>query len=233
MDYHVFKSAINGCLSPYIGGSQRPVFFDIAREYPELDLVTQSYPEIRREFEGLLDSDPHLPAYHEIDKGETEISATTAEKWNVCMLEVLGHRLESNCERFPETCRAIDQVSNRIQAFFSILDPGKSVPMHEGPYYGYLRYHLGLRVPNDSAPRIEVNGQPYTWKEGEAVLFDDSWPHEVINNSKEMRAVLIIDVARPMPYLPTMLNRATQMVARHTYGKSVAEKARQFSRRAA
>jgi aspartyl/asparaginyl beta-hydroxylase (cupin superfamily) len=31
-----------------------------------------------------------------------------------------------------------------VQAFFSILDPGKSVPENEGPYLGYLRYNLGL-----------------------------------------------------------------------------------------
>jgi aspartyl/asparaginyl beta-hydroxylase (cupin superfamily) len=34
-----------------------------------------------------------------------------------------------------------------FQAFFSILDGGKSIPRHAAPYRGYLRYHLGLKVP--------------------------------------------------------------------------------------
>ncbi len=233
MDYHIFKSMVNGCFAPYIGGKRRPVFFNVAQTYPSLDCVTRAYPAIRAEFDSLLATDPCLPEYHDIDKGEREISDTTPSKWNVCMLELLGHRLETNRALFPRTCGALDQVPNLIQAFFSVLEPGKSVPEHEGPYYGYLRYHLGLRVPRENPPKIVVNGLSYTWREGEAVLFDDSWPHEVINHSAEMRAVLIVDVARPMPYLPTLVNRATQLVARHTYGKSVAEKARQFSAKAA
>ena len=44
------------------------------------------------------------------------------------------------------------------------------------------------------------------WKEGEAVMFDDSWPHEVINRSREPRAVLIVDVPRPLPALPKLVN---------------------------
>ena len=67
-----------------------------------------------------------------------------------------------------------------------------------------------------------MNNQPYTWKTGEAVMFDDSWPHEVVNQSDDYRAVLIIDVLRPLPFASNMLNRfATNVIAKHTYGRSV------------
>ena len=114
------------------------------------------------------------------------ISATTPKRWNVFLLEIMGHRPAQNRASCPETCRAIEQVPNMIQAFFSILEPGKSVPEHEGPYLGYLRYHLGVRVPVRNPPKLVVNGQDYVWKEGEAVLFDDSWPHSVVNHSEEL-----------------------------------------------
>jgi aspartate beta-hydroxylase/beta-hydroxylase len=125
----------------------------------------------------------------------------------------------------PQTARLLDGIPNLVQAFFSVLDPGKSIPLHEGPYYGYLRYHLALRVPKADPPCIIVNAQKHVWKEGEAVLFDDSWPHEVVNHSAERRIVLIVDVMRRLPWLPHLLNRfVTDTIGRMTYGKKVAER---------
>ena len=71
-----------------------------------------------------------------------------------------------------------------------------------------------------------LNNQPYQWQEGQAVLFDDSWPHEVKNNSDDFRAVLIIDILRPMPFLPHMINKfTTNVIARFTYGRKVIKRA--------
>jgi aspartate beta-hydroxylase len=230
VDYHVFKSVLNWYLARHVGGEQRPVFFDIPTTYPALAAVTQSYPVIHAEFERLLVEWEALPLYHDIDAGEAKISNTTAKKWSVFLLEILGHRPAVNRACCPETCRALDRVGGLIQAFFSILDPGKSIPEHEGPYLGYLRYHLGLRVPVHNPPKLVVKGQDYFWKAGEAVLFDDSWPHSVANPSAEMRAVLVVDVRRPMPLLPGLLNRfITDVVARHTYGRTVVRKAEAFA----
>ena len=147
------------------------------------------------------------------------------------MLEVLGHKVEQNRARCPETCKVLERIPNLVQAFFSILDPGKSVPEHEGPYMGYLRYHLGVRVPAVNPPKIVVNKQDYVWKEGEGVLFDDSWPHAVVNTSNEMRAVLIVDVRRPMPLSADVVNSfIMNVVGKRAYGHAVARKADQFSR---
>src|SRR5262249_24351091 len=82
------------------------------------------------------------------------------------------------------------------------------VPLHEGPYLGYLRYHLGLVIPDDDAPVLRVGGQTYVWKAGEAVLFDDTWPHGVENRSRQLRAVLVGDGLRPMPRVASLVNRA-------------------------
>jgi aspartate beta-hydroxylase/beta-hydroxylase len=230
MDYHVFKSALNWYLGKHIGRDHRPVFFDIDKTYPSLNAVTHAYRVIRAEFERLFADWHSLPLYHEIDPGEAKISQTTVKKWSVFLLEILGHRLEANRACCPETCRVLDRVPNLIQAFFSILEPGKSIPQHEGPYLGYLRYHLALWVPAHNPPRLIVKSQPYIWTAGEAVLFDDSWPHSVENSSSETRAVLVVDVRRPMPALPSLVNRfVTNVVGRHTYGQKVARKAEEFA----
>jgi aspartate beta-hydroxylase len=229
LDYHVFKSAANAYFDRYTGGDERPTFFDVAKVSPELAAVTAAFPTVKAEFDKLPISPDQLPEYHDVDPGERAISNTTPKRWNVYMLEILGHRLEGNRSLCPQTCQLLDRVPNLIQAFFSILEPGKSIPEHEGPYRGYLRYHLGLRVPTDNPPKLIVNGQTYVWKTGEAVMFDDSWPHSVVNASSETRAVLIVDIRRPLPFAPDLFNRfITDVAARHTYGRSVARKTQEF-----
>jgi aspartyl/asparaginyl beta-hydroxylase (cupin superfamily) len=229
LDYHIFKGLINGYLSLYTGGKRRPVFFDIDHTYPELNEITRNCATIRAEFDRVLQTQ-NLPEYHDVDPGEKEISRTTANKWSVFMLDILGHKPEANRSLCPQTARILDGIPNLVQAFFSVLAPGKSIPLHEGPFYGYLRYHLALRVPRDNPPCIIVNSHKHVWKEGEAVLFDDSWPHEVVNHSQEQRVVLIVDVMRRMPYLPSLVNRfMTRVIARNTYGKKVAQRVEKFA----
>jgi aspartyl/asparaginyl beta-hydroxylase (cupin superfamily) len=232
MDYHPFKARVNAYLLKYAGGEQRPAYYDIDAVCPALNAVTQGFPQIRRECEALLDRRASMPAYHEVDPGQTKISATIdADKhWRVFMLYMLGYRPEANRALCPETCRILDGIPTLVQAFFSILDPGKNIPLHEGPYLGYLRYHLGLRVPANNPPRILVNGQPHVWQEGKAVMFDDSHPHQVINNSDSLRVVLIIDVERPLPFIPALVNKAVIYgLARPTYFRGVLRRVRKSS----
>ena len=231
VDYHIFKSAVNGYLGLHMDRRNRPTFFNISETFPALDAVTKAYPVIREEFDRVVAEGLSLPQYHEVDSGERAISNTTPNRWNVFILECLGYQVGPNVARCPETMKALAGVPDMVQAFFSILDPGKSVPEHEGPYLGYLRYHLGLRVPKNNPPKIVVNGQDYVWKEGEGVLFDDSWPHKVVNDSKELRAVLIVDVRRPLPATANVVNKfVTDVVGRRFYGRPVARKAEAFAR---
>jgi len=52
----------------------------------------------------------------------------------------------------------------------------------------------------------------------------------VVNNSTEPRAVLIVDVRRPLPLVADLFNRFLVNVVGHlTYGRSVARKAEQFA----
>jgi aspartate beta-hydroxylase len=230
MDYHAAKRAVNRFLLRYAGRDQRPVYFDIDAICPELRELERAYPRIRAELDVLQQQQVDMPQYHDINKPATEISASTAGKWKVFMLELLGHRPERNRARCPDTCAALERVPGVLQAFFSVLEPGKSVPLHDGPYVGYLRYHLGVKVPKDAPPSIRVAGREYVWKEGEGVMFDDSWPHEVINHSREARVVLIVDVPRPLPLLPRLVNNAVLYgLAAPSYAKKVIGKADAYS----
>ena len=214
----------------FTGGAKRPAFFDIDATYPSLRAVDAAYPDIRAEFETLLPQQDHMPRYHDIDTNLIHSSGRfyRDKRWNVFMLFCYGSLPQANRELCPKTCAVLDKIPFLNQAFFSILDPGKSIPAHTGPTQAYIRYHLGLKVPETNPPRIRVRDEWYTWKEGESVLFDDSLEHQIYNESDSVRAVLIIDVMRPFPQPIFAVNRVMRKLGEWFYGPSLVQKADAF-----
>jgi aspartyl/asparaginyl beta-hydroxylase (cupin superfamily) len=181
-------------------GERRPAFHDIDKVRPELRSLDRNYAVIRDEMEAVLSHRDRIPRYHEISRRETYISGTVDpdRDWRVFMLITPVGTPRSNQLECPRTMELLRQVPGVVQAFFSILDPGKSIPAHCGSYHGYLRYHLALRVPAGNPPAMRVKDKMHTWREGESIVFDDSWEHEVYNESEGIRVVLILDFFRPM-----------------------------------
>ena len=101
------------------------------------------------------------------------------------------------CPRTTELLRGIPNVS---AAMFATLPPGGVLNPHKDPYAGSMRYHLGLVTPNDDACWIEVDGQPYSWRDGEGVIFDETFIHKAENRTDVERLILFCDVARPMRF---------------------------------
>lgn len=216
--------AINAFFDLYTGGKRRPVFFDTQQTCPELLEMDKHYHVIREELGSILPRKKNIPRYHEIDGDQYQISATVDKEkdWKVFMLYAMGEKPKSNRELCPQTSALLDKVLPHLfQAFFSILDAGKSIPDHCGPYRGYLRYHLGIKVPDKNPPKIRIKDQFYTWEEGKSVLFDDSWSHEVYNESDDIRVVLVVDILRPMPFWPHCLNVIVTFVLRYLYAQRI------------
>src|ERR1700677_1397692 len=206
---------INPLFDLYTGGSRRPVFYEIDQVAPALRAVDDAFEIIRAELDAILGAYDRLPPYHSIDTDVIHSSGRTQrdKRWSIFMLACFGKIPAAAPVLAPKTLTLVQQVPGFYQAMFSILEPGKNVRAHVGPSRAYLRYHLGLYVPTDRPPRIRVKDQYYTWKEGESVLFDDSWNHEVINDSDQMRAVLIIDLARPMPFPLAIIEKGMKAAA--------------------
>src|SRR4029450_1658959 len=76
--------------------------------------------------------------------------------------------------------------------------PRSHLVRHRDPFAGSLRYHLGLKTPNADTCRIFVDGQPYFWRDGEGVLFDETYIHRAENRTDEARIILFCDVERPL-----------------------------------
>lgn len=212
---------INAFFDVFTGGDKRPAFFDIDTVRPDLRRFDRHFAEIRRELDAVLAEREGIPQYHELDPLQRSISAVSNpdKRWQVYLFDCMGRRVERHCRSCPVTTRLVDETPDLFQAFFSILEGGKSIPAHSGIYRGYLRYHLALKVPSERPPRIRVKDTEHQWREGESILFDDSWEHEVHNEASDLRVVLIIDVLRPMPRLATSLNRLVRTWMRFHYGR--------------
>jgi aspartyl/asparaginyl beta-hydroxylase (cupin superfamily) len=227
--------AMNRLFFRAAGGLGRPAFYDIDRTYPALRQLDAAFPAIKHELLAVLRAEPALPQYFELDRRQRHIStAQNPDKsWRVFLLYAMGEKPSTNRRQCPRTAEALDRIPGLFQAFFSILDPGKSIPAHRGSFLGYLRYHLALLVPTDCPPHIRVKDQMHTWREGESVLFDDSWEHEVTNHSAFKRVVLIVDVLRPLPWGLHALNVVFAWLARAFYARRMVRRMKEFDADAA
>jgi hypothetical protein len=226
VSFYKSTGLINPLFDLYTGGSRRPVFHDIDRLAPELRAVDNGFEIIRTELDAVIAAYDRLPPYHSIDTDVIHSSGRTQrdKRWSIFMLACFGKIPAAAPALAPKTVALVQQIPGLYQAMFSILEPGKSVRAHVGPSRAYLRYHLGLYVPTNRPPRIRVKDQSYTWKERESVLFDDSWDHEVINNSDQMRAILIIDLARPVPFPLNIIGKGMKAAASFHYAPRVVGK---------
>ena len=215
---------LNAFFDRYTGGRNRPAFFDIDSTFPALNHITKHQAIIKEELAAILRAKPSIPRYHDIDFIQFSISGRLDKDkdWKILMLYAMGERPAANRSLCPGTCALLDEIPDLFQAFFSILDAGKSIPPHTGPYRGYLRYHLALKVPRRNPPSLRVKDQWYVWQEGKAILFDDTHCHEVVNRADDDRVVLVIDVLRPMPAVARLVNRLiAQGAAKYVYAKGV------------
>lgn len=119
--------------------------------------------------------------------------------WTIYPLKSYNQSIDEMQKIFPYTSKLINDCTDITTAFFSILKPHKHIPPHKGPTKSILRYHLTLKTPKDNKNcYIIVGGEKYHWVEGEGILFDETFLHEVYNDTDEERVVLFIDVKRPM-----------------------------------
>ena len=78
--------------------------------------------------------------------------------------------------------------------FISGLSKKSKIFAHCGSTSLRKRYHLGIKIPDGQKCRIRVGEDWVYWKKGKAFSFFDSMEHEVVNDSDNLRLLLIIDV---------------------------------------
>jgi aspartate beta-hydroxylase len=174
-------------MSRYPGLPSQP-WYD-ARAIPAARELERAAPQIIAEFRQ-LDSRAFVP--------ESEPIARRGA-WDVFILYERGRRHDERCRLAP-TVSAIVEGNRTIRSlaglvYFSRLAPHSRVAPHSGPTNMRVRVHLGIDIPPDCG--IRVGDSSASWDEGKCIAFDDSFPHEVWNESDRERIVLVVDLWHP------------------------------------
>jgi len=120
--------------------------------------------------------------------------------WTRFYLKWYDDYMPSAIQKCPKTIEILKKTLSINAAMFASLPPGAVLRPHRDPYAGSLRYHLGLITPNSDNCYIKVDDKRSAWKDGEHILFDETFLHEAHNETDQQRIILFADVHRPMRY---------------------------------
>jgi len=182
-----------------------PCVYDI-EAFPWAAGIEREWRAVRDELDRVMVRKSELPNVQDITADA--VSITRDENWKIFPLIAYGIRSQPNIDMCPHTWRLVRRIPGLTTAMFSILEPGKHIPPHRGPYNGVLRLHLGVLVPQTGERlAIRVGSEEYRWQEGRVLIFDDAYEHEVWNETKHVRVVLFVDFAKPLRFPANILNR--------------------------
>jgi beta-hydroxylase len=190
-----------------------PAFLDLDKYFPNHTKLEnkETFDKIRLETVNILNQKDKLSltknTYGNNNIGGGNVQNNNEDGWRIYVVK-LGNNYFAE-DTMPELTKVLKDIPEVVSCAVSILPAKKAIPIHVGYSKGVMRYQLGMIVPQDRENVfICVNGEKYNWTEGEGVLFDDTYPHKVYNNTTEDRVVLYMDVLRPFlnPFLD-VLNR--------------------------
>lgn len=179
--------------------------------FPWVTNLEKNWTVIRQELDQVLANVNTLPSFQDIMPRQNRISPDN--KWKTYYFCAFGFVATNNCQQCPQTWALLRDIPGLKVAFFSILAPGKHIPEHRGKHKGLIRYHLGLRVPDPKeACRIRVDKTITHWEEGKSLIFDDTYYHEVWNDTDGYRVVLFLDIERPFQFPLSWVNATVSQV---------------------
>jgi beta-hydroxylase len=187
-------------------------------DFPELKEVQDQWEVIRDEAVALREAgnfdqvtDPNSKAYY-------DIGFRTFYKygWSKFYLTWYGTKLNSAKKLCPKTVEIISKIPNVNGAMFSVLPPGSKLTKHLDPVATSLRYHLGLKTPNDDNAFINIDGTSYSWRDGDALLFDETYLHYAKNDTEKDRVILMLEVDRPTGIIGKIINFFFKQIMRIT-----------------
>ena len=210
---------------PYVSSTNRRLF-----PAKTVELLESNYIQLKRELRGLLnviDADHSIDFKIENESLHTD---GEWKQLRIYENRAYNYRRVDLCRAFKKGCLVFDQIiadnnkkcelsrrnmvsanpeSNKgdpcmdLMIYYSKLSPNTTISPHCGPTFRRLRIHLGISIPEPDMARLNLwaNNQKYTWKEGKAFVFDDSFEHSVDHHGLEDRIVLVVDVVHPNEYL--------------------------------
>jgi aspartate beta-hydroxylase len=185
---------------------------DVASHFPGAERFVDVWPRLRDEALRVADDLGHVPRFHDLMPAQAEISANDDRDWRMLVLKAYGVPVRENIASCPVLADTVASVPDVLSAALSFLAPRKHIPRHRGPFRGVIRFYLGLSVPRSADGRpasvLAIDDREYRIGDGQCLLWDDTFPHEVWNRSDGVRIALLLDVRRRgMPFDMALLSR--------------------------
>lgn len=186
----------------YFPGLPQRQFYE-RDEFAWLGEVEAAVPAMRDELLTVLadgkDFAPYVEASADRPRANNPLINNTS--WGAFYFWRNGEVVPENAARGPATMAALEHapmphIDRRSPiALWSLLKPGTHIQPHHGLLNTRLICHIPLIVPEDCA--LRVGNETREWREGEALIFDDSFEHEAWNHSNQTRVVLLFEIWRP------------------------------------
>jgi len=192
-DHSTFMAPYNALMYVFSAVPNSP-FVPIAH-FPQLAPLIGNWRAIRDEALSLYD-EGHIRAA----RGYTDLGFNSFFRrgWTRFYVKWYDAPLPSAQRLCPRTVELVQSIPSVNAAMFTVLPPGGTLGRHRDPFAGSLRCHVGLRTPNDDRCAIWVDGERYSWRDGEAVVFDETFIHWAENATENPRIILFCDVERPL-----------------------------------
>ena len=189
-----------------------PPVLDWRLHFPRAQRFSDAWRSIRDEALALSAHLETVPRFHEIMSEQASLSAHDGRDWRVFILKAYGVEVTGHMAECPILSSLLREAPEVLSASLSFLAPMKHIPRHRGPFRGVLRFHLMLSMPiaPDGRPAavLKIADREHRMRDGECLLWDDTYPHEVSNESDGVRIALLLDVWRPgMPADMEILSR--------------------------
>ncbi|HTK00369.1 MAG TPA: lipid A hydroxylase LpxO [Bordetella sp.] len=165
------------------------------REIPELQVLQDNWEIIRDEALQMAEMRRIKAAERHDDIGFNSFFKYGWKRFYLKWYDARHPSAEALCPRTVALLKTLPKVK---AAMFAELPDGGQLNPHRDPFSGSLRYHLGLATPNDDRCYIVVDGENYSWRDGQGVVFDETYIHEAYNKSGQNRIILFCDVERPL-----------------------------------
>lgn len=194
-DHSTFLAPVNCFLYLFSKLPSRPYLSP--SDFPDLSPLQEHWEEIRQEGQNLLRAGEIKRSEQYNDVG---FNSFFKSGWKRFYLKWYGDSHPSAMKLCPRTTELVQSIGSIKAAMFAELPPGSKLVRHRDPYAGSYRYHLGLDTPNDPGCYINVDGENYYWRDGEPVMFDETFIHYAENTTDQNRIILFCDIERPMKY---------------------------------
>lgn len=177
-------------------------------DFPELAEIQANWQTIQKEALEVYNQEYFDKTKDKENASHYDLGFRTFYKygWSKFYVTWYGYTHKSSQRLMPETVKLLNSIPTVNGAMLTTLPPGGKLTRHLDPLACSLRYHLGLMTPNDDNCYINVDGEPYSWRDGQAMLFDETYLHYAENNTDKPRLILMCDIERPMGFFGKFIN---------------------------